>query len=81
MRIDELIANTSILLPENQVEILIQNFEGINRDPLIVAGVAALVHLLDKINYGILPQSCLADVFYSYGAQIRAVVSGNYRNQ
>jgi len=79
MRVEELINNISMLLPENRVEILIQNFEGINRDPLIVAGVAAVVHLLDNVNYGILPQSCLADVLCSYGAQIAAAVSGNYR--
>ena len=79
MRADELIHNISILLPENQVEILIQNFEGINRDPLIVAGVAAVVHLWDKLTDGILPRSCRSDVFCSYGAQIAAAVSGNYR--
>ena len=77
--IDELIAKISSQLPEKQEKVLIHNFEGINRDPLIVAGVAAVVHLWDKATYGILPQSCLTDVFCSYGAQIAAAVSGNYR--
>jgi adenosylcobinamide amidohydrolase len=79
MQVDELIAIISSQLPEKHKSVLTQNFEGINRDPLIVAGVAAVVHLWDKANYGILPQSCLTDVFCSYGAQIAAAVSGNYR--
>ena len=77
--VDELIANISDLLPENQAEILKNNFEGVNRDPVVVAAVAAIFHLWDKFTWGILPESCLADVMCSYGAQIAAAISGNYQ--
>ena len=77
--VDELIANISDLLPENQAEILKNNFEGVNRDPVVVAAVAAIFHLWDKFTWGILPESCLADVMCTYGAQIAAAISGNYQ--
>jgi adenosylcobinamide amidohydrolase len=77
--VDELIANISDLLPENQAEILKNNFEGINRNPTVVAAVAAIFHLWDKFIWGILPKNCLADVMCAYGAQIAAAISGNYQ--
>lgn len=79
IHVEELVANVSDLLPKNQAKILIHNFEGINRDPLVVAAVAAIVHLWDKFAWGILPESCRADVMGSYGAQIAAAVSGKYQ--
>ncbi|HVN96350.1 MAG TPA: adenosylcobinamide amidohydrolase [Syntrophorhabdaceae bacterium] len=54
------------------------NFDTIERDPLVVAAVAALVHLRDKEMWGILPRSCSPEVRATYGAQIAAAVSGDY---
>ena len=76
--VDELVSAVSGLLSKNQADILKNNFEGVNRDPLVVASVAAIIHLWDKFTWGILPASCLADVMCSHGAQIAAAVSGNY---
>ena len=79
VHVEELVKNVSDLLPKNQAKILIHNFEGINRDPLVVAAVAATIHLWDKFTWGILPENCRADVMCSYGAQIAAAVSGKYQ--
>jgi adenosylcobinamide amidohydrolase len=76
--VDELVAAVSGLLSGNQAEILKNNFEGVNRDPVVVASVAAIIHLWDKFTWGNLPASCLADIMCSYGAQIAAAVSGSY---
>jgi adenosylcobinamide amidohydrolase len=65
-------------LSDLQADVLQHNFEGINRDPVIVAGTAALVHLWDKFKQDVLPASCLPDILCTYGAQIAAAVSGNY---
>ena len=78
-QVEELIAHVSDLLPKNQAEVFKNNFEGVNRDPVVVASVAAIIHLRDKFSWGNLPESCLADVMCSYGAQIAAAISGNYR--
>jgi hypothetical protein len=49
-----------------------------SRDPLIVAAVSALIQLRDEFTWGILPKSCLLEIFGSYGAQIVAAVSGKH---
>lgn len=65
-------------LNESDAALLRANFKCIERDPLVVAAVAALVHLRDKVHWGILPSSCVPELWATYGAQIAAAVSGNY---
>ncbi len=55
-----------------------KNFGQVDRDPLVVASVAALVHLRDKVVWGILPESCVPEILNYHGAQIAATVSGNF---
>lgn len=57
--------------------LLSANFKGIERDPLVAAAVAALVHLRDKVAWGILPMGCVPEIWASYGAQVAAAVSGD----
>lgn len=76
--------------PENMLEgigqwlttathrLLRDNFLCIDRDPVTVAAVVALVHLKDTITWGILPEGCWPDIIGSYVAQIAATVSGKY---
>lgn len=59
-------------------ELLSRNFECIDRDPITVAAVAALVHLRDKLCWQILPESCVPEIFSTYGAHLAAAVSGKY---
>jgi adenosylcobinamide amidohydrolase len=65
-------------LPADQAKIFNNNFEGIDRDPLVVAAVAAILHLRDQFSWGILPLDCLADIMCAHGAQIAAAISGKY---
>lgn len=58
--------------------LLRQNFTEVERDPLVVAAVAALVHLRDKLVWGVLPSSCAPELWATYGAQVAAAVSGDY---
>lgn len=53
------------------------NFACVERDPLVVAAVAALAHLRDKVVWSILPESCAPELVATYGAQIAAAVSGD----
>ncbi|GJQ58484.1 MAG: adenosylcobinamide amidohydrolase [Candidatus Scalindua sp. AMX11] len=55
-----------------------KNFVPINRDSVTVAATSALVHLRDKIEWGILPENCLPEIFSSYGAQLSASISGKF---
>lgn len=66
-------------LDEKERELFSANFLAIERDPLTVAAVAALVHLYDKTRWGILPQGCWQETAYTFAAQISAAISGNYR--
>ncbi len=74
-RLTELI---SAHLPEEEARLLRLNFGVLERDPLLVAAVAALVHIRDKVSWGILPGGCVPELWTSYGAQIASAVSGNY---
>lgn len=67
-------------LTGDQSELLRGNFYAIERDPLTVAAVAALVHLRDKITWGVLPQTCLSEIMATYAAQIAVTVSGRHDN-
>ena len=66
-------------LDDGKRALLTANFTGLERDSLVVAAVAALVHLRDKMSWGIIPKSSAPELWASYGAQIAAAVSGNCR--
>lgn len=65
-------------LSEADATLLRNNFKCVERDPLVVAAVAAIVHLRDKVAWGILPPGCVPELWATYGAQIAAAVSGDY---
>ncbi len=65
-------------LNEEKSKLFEKNFASINRDSVTVAATSALVHLRDKIEWGILPENCLPEIFSSYGAQISASISGKF---
>lgn len=65
-------------LEADTATLLAKNFHGINRDPIVVAGVAAMVHLQDKFNYQILPASCWPEIMGAAAAQLACNVSGRY---
>jgi len=65
-------------LDEANAVLLKNNFSCVERDPLVVAAVAAIVHIRDKVSWGILPSSCVPEIWATYGAQIAAAVSGDY---
>ena len=73
-----MIASIAARLGEEQGNLFSRNFTVLERDPLVVAAVAALVHVRDKIEWGILPQSCMPELWATYGAQVAAAVSGDY---
>ncbi|MBN1653502.1 MAG: adenosylcobinamide amidohydrolase [Deltaproteobacteria bacterium] len=72
------VAQINALLSDEDAQLLKNNFESMNHDPLVVAAVVALVHLRDQITWGTIPQSCLPDLLYTMTAQIAASVSGRY---
>jgi len=76
--IDSMQAGIKRYLPAGQGELLSKNFGCIDRDPITVAAVAALVHLKDKLGWHILPEGCVPEIFSTYGAHLAAAVSGKY---
>jgi len=76
---DRFIEQISEHLEKDKAELLRQNFGVIERDPLVVAAVAALVHIRDKVIWQILPGGCVPELWATYGAQIASAVSGDYR--
>ena len=75
---ESMIGSIKVHLNGEKGDLLVRNFTVLERDPLVVAAVAALVHVRDKITWGVLPQSCAPELWATYGAQIAAAVSGDY---
>ncbi len=71
-----MIEGVEALLSVEEGRIFRENFVPIERDPLTVAAVAALVHLRDKLSWGVLPEGCRQEILCSYGGQISGAVSG-----
>lgn len=65
-------------LNEPDAALFARNFLAIERDPVTVAAVAAMVHMKDKLAWGVLPKSCRPEVMGAYAAQIACAVSGKY---
>jgi hypothetical protein len=59
--------------------LLAGNFTAMERDPADRGGVAALVHLRDKLAWGVLPSSCRPEIMGACAAQIACTVSGKYQ--
>ncbi|MGI6639399.1 MAG: adenosylcobinamide amidohydrolase [Desulfobulbus sp.] len=83
---DRLCRGVCQFLGEEEQALFMANFLAIERDPLTVAAVVALVHLKDKTGWGVLPQSCWKETASTFAAQISTAVSGHgeeleqYRN-
>lgn len=65
-------------LSESQASLFVDNFNAVNRDPIVVAGVAALAHLRDKFSWGILPASCWKEIMAATAAQLACSVAGDF---
>jgi hypothetical protein len=72
------IRDVSTLLSEKEAELFRNNLIVVERDPLVVAAIAAFVHVRDEVTWGILPGGCIPELWATYGAQIAAAVSGKY---
>ncbi|MCL2877964.1 MAG: adenosylcobinamide amidohydrolase [Acidobacteria bacterium] len=75
---ESFIREVSTYLSENDAELFRNCFVVVECDPLVVAAVAAIVHLRDEVAWGILPAGCVPELWAAYGAQIAAAVSGKY---
>jgi adenosylcobinamide amidohydrolase len=71
-------AGISRSLPEEDHQILADNFTGIMRDPVTVAAVAAMVHIRDKFTWSILPYSCYREIMGNAAAAVACAMSGCY---
>lgn len=65
-------------LDEFQATLLMNNFHAINRDPIVVAGAAAMAHLRDKFAWKILPDSCWKEIMATAAAQLACSACGNF---
>lgn len=75
---EHMITGINRWLTVEQGRLLVDNFSCIDRDPVIVAAVAAMVHIKDKITWGILPIECRPEIMAVHAAQVAAAVSGKY---
>lgn len=73
---DTLFEEISRRLPAALAALARQNDHDLDRDPLTVAAVAALVHLHDQLSWGLLPQTCWPDIACRHGAHIAIAVAG-----
>lgn len=62
-------------LPEEIAALFRRNVSSLDRDPVAVGAVCALVHLRDKLEWGILPDSCARELFVMQGALLAVAAS------
>ncbi len=55
-----------------------QNYDAINRDPITVAAAAALMHISDKLVWGVLPPEAAPEAIAAQAAVLAAAVSGKH---
>lgn len=65
-------------LSDDNATLLKDNFHAINRDPIVVAGIATLAHLKDKFSWGVFPPSCWKEIMGGAAAQLSCSVGGDY---
>ncbi len=73
---ESMVRGVSERLSADEAALFERNFLCVDRDPLTVAAVAALVHLLDKCVWGVLPTGCFAEMALPYAAQLAVAVAG-----
>ena len=73
---ESLIKGVGAHLDESGKQLLADNWDCLDTDPLTVAAAAALVHLRDKLAWGALSPEVRPEVLVSFGAQLSAAVSG-----
>ena len=74
--VEALVGQITVRLPSPLAELARRNHHALDRDPLTVAAVAALVHLHDQLSWGMLPHTCWAEIVCRHGAQIAAAAAG-----
>ena len=73
---ESLIKGAGAHLDEKGRQLLADNWDCLDTDPLTVAAAAALIHLRDKLAWGVLSPEVRPEVLVSFGAQLSAAVSG-----
>jgi hypothetical protein len=76
---ESMISGVRSYLDEETGRLFEANFFGVERDPLVAAAVISMVHLRDKVVWGLLPESCISELSCLYGGQLASAVSGNYK--
>ena len=77
---DDIRQQVTTYLENNDATVWNNNYTSILHDSMVVASVAALTHIRDKIVWGTIPENCLAEILASFGAQVSAAVSGKYKH-
>ncbi len=65
-------------LDPDDAQVWENNGDNTLKDSLVVAAVAALVHIRDQMVWQIIPENCISEIWGAFGAQISAAVSGKY---
>ena len=58
--------------------LLEQNFGALDRDPLVVAAVTAILSVRDRIRQGVFSAMSIGELISSFGAQLSAAASGKF---
>jgi len=72
---DAMIEAVSRRLDKAAADVFRRNFSSLDRDPLAVGAACALVHIRDKVVWGILPESCVRENVVMHGALLAAAIA------
>ena len=69
--------SVAALLGEGKAALFAANFTAVDKDPLVVAAVSALVHVRDRVAWGTIARDCVPELGATYGAQSRPQSRGS----
>lgn len=75
---EQFIERVAAHLPAELAGLACRNRHAIERDPLVVAAVAGLIHAHDLMGWGVIPPPCWTEAAINHAAHVGAAVSGDF---
>lgn len=75
---EQFIERVAVHLPDDLAGLARRNRHVIERDPLVVAAAAGLIHAHDQMRWGVIPPPCWGEAAANHGAHVAAATSGDF---
>jgi adenosylcobinamide amidohydrolase len=78
MKRGEMVEGIARYLSGPESSLLRDNYDVVDTDPFTVTAAACMAHVMDKLTWGVLPESCRLEILTAQAAVLAAAVSGRF---